>query len=324
LARIVGNDLHPRHAEGQALQNLAFILEREPDFPGCTKLFVINRLFDAATQQEAERLVVQTGHSALVIPFSGKDYATQVCDTSPFGGDEHFQSAAFRARDENSKDRDRLWACRAKICYAMNVNGARNAALDQGQQQSDWTIVLDGSCFVTQAVWKQLSTDMTSPPFVPHLIIPMQRLSSNDDVDRIAPTPNSEEEPQVAMHRIARERFDERYPYALRNKTSLLYRLGVPGAWSNWERLPWLPDAEPAADRYLYRFSKTCVFRLTSGVSGGSLEQRGAHGRRYQGRNKAVFRTLAMLDQRIAVPDADRARRIMGLSEGEFPRVSES
>jgi hypothetical protein len=315
LARVVGNDLYPRHADGQALRNLAFTLEYEPDFPNCRKLFILNRMFDEETQRQAEELVARYGHSVLVIPFSAAEYAAQACDTSPFGGDEHFQSLSFQARKENAHDRERLWACRKKICYAMNVNGARNAALDWGRQHGDWTIVLDGSCFVTASAWFQLRKGMASPPFVPHLIVPMQRLPLNEDIHRVALNSRSEEEPQIAIHSSACERFDERYPYALRNKSSLLERLGVPGAWNQWERLPWLPEAQPSAERYLYKYAQTCVVRLTSGVDSGGLERSGAHCQRYQGRNKAVFRTLAMLDDRFDSPDRDRARRIMGLWE---------
>lgn len=318
LARIIGNDLYPRHAEGQMLRNLAFILEHEPDFPGCRKLFVLNRIFEESLRQQAERLVARHDHSALVLPFSGADYAAQACDTSPFGGDGHFLSEEFAAQDEIDKDRERLWACAPKIRYAMNINGARNAALDWGRRQGDWTVMLDGSCFVTAKAWKRLRADMAAPPLAPYLIIPMLRLSSNEEVGRAVPRPNREEEPQIAIHVRARERFDETYPYGLRDKTALLERIGVPGDWMRWRQLPWTPfPTGHSPDRYLYKFARSCVFRLTSGVSAGALERSGASTQRYRSRNKAIFRTLAILDDRFGAPDRDRARRIMGIT-GDF------
>lgn len=315
LARVIGNDLHPRHADGQALRNLAFILEREPDFPDCRKLFVLNRLFDEAQQAEAERMVAQRGHTALVLPFSGAAYASLACDTSPFGGDDHFQSAAFAALPENDRDRERIWACAPKIHYAMNVNGARNAALDWGRQHGGWTILIDGSCFVSAAAWAQLRADMASEPFLPYLIIPMQRLSSNEHVDTVPAVPGGPEEPQLAIHASGRERFDERFPYGLRDKVALLDRIGVPGDWNDWRKLPWLPSDKAASpDRHLYKYARASVFRLSSGVAHGALERSDARARRYQSRLKAIFGTLDMLDDRFGSPDRDRARRIMGLA----------
>jgi hypothetical protein len=46
LTRIIGNDLVPRHAEGQSLANLRFILDHEPPLEACEKRFVVNRIFD--------------------------------------------------------------------------------------------------------------------------------------------------------------------------------------------------------------------------------------------------------------------------------------
>ena len=57
LARIIGNDLYPRHAEGQALINLQTVLDQEPNRPGWRKLFVFNRCLDASLVAEAVRQV---------------------------------------------------------------------------------------------------------------------------------------------------------------------------------------------------------------------------------------------------------------------------
>lgn len=314
LARIIGNDLFPRHQEGQTLRNLAFILDNEPDFKGCNKLFVLNRIFEDDIRREAEKMVEDHGHEALVLPFIGEEYAAQSYDTSFFGGDDHFLSDAFAARDENQRDRERLWACAAKVRYAMNINGARNAALARGRQRGGWIFVLDGACFVRADAWEKFRLDLAAPPHVPYLVIPMQRMPSNDDVARVALTSNLDEEPQIAIHAHARESFDERYPYGIRDKVALLQRIGVPGPWDHWGRHPWLPaERGDAPERFLYRYANTSVLRLSSGVSAGQLERKGAEPVRYQSRNKAIFRTLAMLDRRFGTPDADRARQIMGI-----------
>lgn len=316
LARIIGNDLWPRHAQGQALQNLAVILRDEPDYPGCRKLFVLNRMFDAQTEAEATQMVLARGHALVTLPFVPADYAALSCDTKDFGDDSYFAGPDFAALSESSRSQQRLWACADKVRYVMNVNGARNAALDWGRAQGGWTLVLDGSCFVAPEAWERLRRDIAGPAALRYLIVPMQRLASNAEALTARPVPNLTEEPQIAFHPAAAGRFDEVYPYGLRDKVALLTAIGVPGAWDHWGDLPWLP--KPAArlpDRHCYAHASTSVFRLTSGVGGGRLEQRGAQKRRYQSRNAAIFRTLAMLDDRYAVPDRDRARQIMGLPD---------
>lgn len=321
LARIIGNDLWPRHAQGQALRNLAVILRDEPDLPGCRKLFVLNRIVEPAMQAEAEAMVRARGHEVLVLPFVPADYAALACDTRDFGGDGHFNSPAFAAQSANARARERLWACATKVRYVMNVNGARNAALDAAQARGDWGAVLDGSCFVSAAAWYRLRADIAGPPALRYLIIPMQRLTANDAAGTALAQPNRIEEPQIAFHPRAAGRFDPLYPYGMRDKAALLDAIGVPGAWSDWGRMPWLPR-HPARlpDRHRYAHASASVFRLTSGVAGGQLETAGAQQQRYQSRNAGILRTLAMLDDRLATPDRDRARRIMGLDGDDHPQ----
>lgn len=314
LARVVGNDLHPRHGSGQALRNLAFILDNEADFPGCRKVFVLNRIFDQDTEQDAKRLVEKHGHEAMVLPFLGEEYIARECDTSVFGGDAYFLSDAFASLKENAKDRERLWACVAKVHYAMNINGARNAALERGRQLGKWTLLLDGGCFVRADAIERLRASLASPPFVPYVVVPMQRLVSNDDAARIELASDSVEEPQIAIHACAPKGFDEIYPYGLRDKVSLLQRIGVPGPWDRWGNYSWLPKVErDAAELFMFKYADTSVLRLSSGASTSMLDGKGSHSIRYQSRNKAVLRTLAMLDDRFGSPDRERARRIMDI-----------
>lgn len=314
LARVVGNDLYPRHGSGQALRNLAFILDNEPAFPGCRKVFVLNRIFDDDAEQEAKRMVEERGHEAMMLPFLSEEYIARECDTSVFGGDEYFLSDAFASLKEDTKDRERLWACVAKVHYAMNINGARNAALERGRQLGKWTLVLDGGCFVRADAFERLRTDLASPPFLPYVVVPMQRLLLNDDVARIELASGSAEEPQIAIHACASKGFDEIYPYGLRDKVSLLQRIGVPGTWDRWGDYGWLPKVErDAVELFMFKYADTSVLRLRSGASASMLDEKSSHSIRYQSRNRAVLRALAAQDDRFGSPDRERARRIMGI-----------
>lgn len=317
LARVIGNDLWPRHAQGQSLVNLGFILTHEPDFPGCTKLFVLNRLVDPAAQAQAEAMVTACGHDCLTLPFDAAAYRAATLDTAQFGGDGYFLSPAFGALDANAQDRARLWAAAPKLRYAMNVNGARNAALERGAARGDWTLLLDGSCFVSAQAWQGLRADLVCAPFAPYLVIPMQRLARNADALTALPRPNRREEPQLGFHASAMARFDETYPYGLRDKTSLLDRIGVPGVWNTWVKLPWLPESPPPPDdAHRWKAARVAVFRLSSGVQDGGLEQGSAGMQRYQSRNRAIVQTLALLDERMGHADRARTGAVTGVAAG--------
>ena len=300
IARVIGNDLWPRHAEGQSTRNLEFILENEPNFPDSRKAFVINRMFDSARQQHAIDKVREHGHIPLVLPFVDEDYAKKVGDLSWLNAhDDAIDGGPARSLDYREAKK-RLWASAEKIRYAININGARNAALEDGRKHGKWTVILDGSCFVSDLVFKQLQTDLCRDPVTPYVIIPMMRLQSNELALTQTPKPNRLEEPHIAFHRDSIETFDERYPYGLRDKTSLLARLGVPGAWLHWRSWEGCPqDTSDCPERYHYKFANTSVFRLSSGARGGRLEAASSNHQRNQSRNEAIFLTLAMLDRRV-------------------------
>lgn len=315
LARIIGNDLYPRHAEGQALINLQTVLDQEPNRPGWRKLFVFNRCLDASLVAEAVRQVEAAGHTAIVLPFDPDEYRQIRCDASFFGGLHYFQSPEFKVKSINQRNRERLWACAPKIHYLMNINGARNVALDQGRAQSDWTFVLDGSCFVSEEAQRRLQRDLVSAPHTPYLVLAMQRLAGNADLATADVEPNRKEEPQLAFRFDAAESFDPAFPYGMRDKTALLDRLGVPGFWNLWGAMPWLPSSRPRAqERHCYKYASAAVLRLTSGVAAGSLEAPAAQAQRYRSRAEAIFRTLAVVDERCGAIDRQQAAAVMGLS----------
>lgn len=316
LARIIGNDLYPRHAEGQALVNLKTVLEQEPNSPGWQKLFVFNRCLEASMVDEAVRHVEAAGHRAIVLSFDPDVYKQIRCDSGFFGGHHYFQSPEFEAKSINQQNRERLWACAPKIHYLMNINGARNVALDHGRAQSDWTFVLDGSCFVNQEAQRRLRRDLLSAPHTPYLVLSMQRLARNGDLAATDVQPNRQEEPQLAFRFDAAESFDAVFPYGMRDKTALLDRLGVPGFWNLWGAMPWLPSSGPRArERHCYKYASAAVLRLTSGVAAGSLEASAAQAQRYRSRAEAIFRTLGAVDERCGSVDREEAARLMGLDD---------
>ena len=58
LYRVIGNDLWPRHRVGQSRENVSWILEHEPELPGCEKRWVVNRIVDPSEEEAILRLPV--------------------------------------------------------------------------------------------------------------------------------------------------------------------------------------------------------------------------------------------------------------------------
>ncbi|HMN87226.1 MAG TPA: alginate lyase family protein, partial [Bauldia sp.] len=295
LYRIVGNDLAPRHAAGQSLANVRFILENEPALDGCEKRWLVNRIVDPGAEAAILALLAEHRQPVLRIPFYLADYARipfAVADFSPPG---FLLSAAYDALDEDQRLRADVQARRLKNLYAMNNNGARNAALADGRGRAKWVLPFDGNCFVTAEAWHDIRAAVVAAPYLPYFVVPMAR--SRDNADLLSPgyRPAAAEEPQVAFRRDAAETFDERQPYGRRPKVDLLWRLGVPGPWRAWKFDPWdLPPGplSPDAGRV---GEAGWVARLTSGVQELETERKSFRDRG-SARAHAIVTTIDMLD----------------------------
>src|SRR5690606_20866990 len=147
LVRIIGNDLVPRHSKGQSRDNVAFTLEHEQAFEDCTKLWVLNRIFDAEEEAAIIRLLESRDQAYHRIPFDLAAYARQPRDV------EGLSDAALRLLDSDdevsARERLRLATVirRSKSNYAINNNGARNVALTLGRTKAKWVLPWDGNCF---------------------------------------------------------------------------------------------------------------------------------------------------------------------------------
>lgn len=314
IARILGNDLYPRHDAEQTLCNLEFILNEEGPLPNARKLFIVNRIFDKDKERKVIELLEQAGQDYVQVPFVAEDYARLCWDPTPFGGLDYFTSTDFKKLNEYAATRARIFAAAPKIRYAMNVNGARNLALELGRQTSRWTLPLDGNCIFTAEAFQRLCNHARVQPSPLCLVLPFRRLQRNEQFYHPVADTNVPEEPQLALHRDAEVRFDERYPYGIRDKAELLIRLEVPGPWNEWDTPPWLPvplPAPPSPDAF--RLTDAVVLRLASGKNG--LEHPKAQKQRYRARNQSILTTIRLLDDATRALDRDLGRIILGSEE---------
>ncbi|HMM56127.1 MAG: hypothetical protein DYH18_09985 [Xanthomonadales bacterium PRO7] len=208
LFRILGNDIPVRHGANQTLRNLAFILENEPDLPGCEKRFLLNRIAFPEIRQQLVDLIEQAGLLWHEIPFERSVYR----HLATFG---------------------------EKALYLTNQNAARNRCIDLGFAHGNIVLPFDGQVFISAQGWGELIRRIDENRSGKFFTVPMFRLRSNRHALESTTRPEADAnhlwaEPQIAVRAGCDIRFNERLTYGRANKVEMLMRLGVPGPWDKW------------------------------------------------------------------------------------------
>ncbi len=293
IYRIIGNSLPPRHGPDETYDNLKFTLENEPDLPSCDKRWVLNRLVDPEVEAKCIKLIEGSGQKYLQIPFDEAAYKTTFLDASgmpkplnPFARDSGETDRTLRVQSKE-------WIFRHKSLAAINLNDARNRAIELGRKDALWTLPLDGSNFFTAEAWDGFVESVAQNADALYCLLPFARLNDNALLGAAASLPESTDDPQIAFHRDAPDRFNEGLRYGNKNKSELLVRLGVPGPWWNWKLAYWdlMPQLEAIAPGRFFFGGR--VYRLASG-GGNKVEANG--GSRFAARFEGVQRLTQQLD----------------------------
>jgi hypothetical protein len=292
LFRILGNDLPPRHREGQTLENLRFTLANEEPLEGCEKRWIVNRVANSEIERELTTLLSEAGHEFILLPFRLDEYA-KVPERKGWTKTASWtMSRHWRSRLELHKRRSRL-------AYVTNLNSARNAAISDGLRSADWVLPWDGNCFMTRSSWQQIREGIRRSA-ANYLVVPMARVSSNAEALAQSVPATANEEPQLGFSRKSTERFSPFHIYGRRDKVELLWRLGVPGPWDEWTDDPW-DVPRPAHASIAAKYVRAgWVTRLSSGRS--DLEEPGlvAAKERASERTRAILAFLDSLDSSAA------------------------
>lgn len=306
IARIIGNDLPPRQSSGQMLSNLRFIIENEPAFERCQKVFLLNRLTDPELAGKARDLILGAGHRLLERPFEAgvyQEYCEGLGQEALRQADQslaRFQIMKAYGNPSIKKAHDLALAQNVgKIRFAVDINGARNAALEHGKAESEWTFVLDGSCFLTAQAGERLFEDLSQgKPFAPFLAIPMRRLSSFAELENPNIEPDWKEEPQLAFHRTSQLKFNEDMVYGFRDKSHLLADLGIPGPWQSKSPYDWVPaTVKNARERSFFRYAPACVLRLPPHPDAAKRDDNRENAQRYRVRLQGLLDAAESLDK---------------------------
>jgi hypothetical protein len=295
LYRIIGNDLIPRHRKGQSRANLFFILEHEPELPGCEKRFIVNRIVDPVEESAIIDLLENHGRPYLHIPFSIAEYARQTWDLKGLPEPGYTFSRQFDDLPADFRSRLYKRLYRHKNNYLINNNGARNTALRDGKERAKWVLPWDGNCFLTCEAWQEITDSISARPWHHYAIVPMARVTDHARLKEPGFRPVADQEPQILFRCDSSDVFDEEYYYGRRPKVELLWRIGVPGPWDEWALEPWdlpYPDYGPGAGAWM---CAGWVARLPSGrphLDSGS----GSETRRLGARAEAVNDFLLQKD----------------------------
>lgn len=304
LMRIVGNDLDGRHRVGQATANLDFILKNEKEFADCEKQWLLNRIVDQRLEASLIEALQRSKKAWIREPFSAEEYSGISFDDTIFPRD-FFTSRQFKAQDYPTKLRAVMALCRSKMLYLMNINAARNTAIETGARTADWTIPWDGNCFLTQEAWSELSESVLSNQMFDYHVVPMARVAANEQVFDWELKLKATEEPQLIFSRTATERFDAQIPYARRNKVELLFRLGIYGPAQRLQEDQWDIRPQPRSRQAdLFNPRAGWVARL---ASGNPLLEIGADAAnlRHIARMSSSIRFVIETDRALGLPTID-------------------
>lgn len=309
LYRIIGNDLPPRHASGQSLANVRFILDHEPVLPGCEKRWVLNRIVDPAAEAALLELLQSRGQHVLRIPFVADDYARIGLDFSRLPSPDFLKNPRFKNLSPEKQSRIRVAVHRLKNNYVMNNNGARNAALAEGRTAAKWVLPFDGNCFFTAPAWDKLRADIAASPWLKYFAVPMARVLDNAALLDPACTPPALEEPQLVFRRDAAESFNPACPYGGRPKVELFWRLAIPGIWDDWDT-PFWEQPRPRLSPEARQFGVAgWVARLFSGNARLETDVHRGPGQRGVARREAILTLLARLDASLGLPSPENPCR---------------
>lgn len=296
IYRIIGNSLPPRHAENDSFTLLKYILENEPELKNCKKRWILNKIIHPEVERKCIDLIKSYKQEYEVISFDLKEYRNCFLDAS---GMPNQHNPLFQEKN-NTSDHDKQlsleWTLRHKSQCLININKARNRAIELGRKDAEWVLPLDGWCYFSKEGWESFRSTISKKNETLYGIIPLERISKNSFLLNTTSPPKAEDEPQIAFRHDAPDRFNEHLRYGNRNKADLLTQLGVPGIWNNWKPAPW--DSTPtikATNKHKFAHCGWC-FRLASETS-QQIEKNNAS--RYKARFQGVENTLLQIDKNV-------------------------
>jgi hypothetical protein len=235
VCRILGNDLPPRHAEGQTLANVSFILKHEPVLPHARKIWLVQNIIDKAAEAKLLELLQTQGDEVIHIPFDPVSY-----------------------RQVLAAD------VKTRLLTVIPLNRMRNFVMDRAREYADWILPLDGNCIFDQSGWTKIKEAFESRACREVFAIPMIRLSSNEQFFSEERHSLTAFEPQICLSAKSAIRFNERRAYGDDSKVELLHR-AFPKSATRFDQFGHTITGSA--------FNVGIIYRLSSGVHDDCLVQ---------------------------------------------------
>ncbi|GAB5593547.1 hypothetical protein Unana1_08447 [Umbelopsis nana] len=306
LYRIIGNDLPPRHKEGQTLSNLAFILKHERSFPNTRKIFVLNRIVDPVNEAAIIRLLDEYKMEYIRAPFHEEDYTKMDFRLEDFPERDFLHSDDYMHFSKVAKLRTLDYTYHDKNLYAMNNNGGRNTALAHAKTLNNvrWILPFDGNCFLSVNGFQEIKSQLDRYGHnTKYFVVPMTRLLNNSVLlDGMDEKPKTPEEPQLVFRYDSDEEYNPNMRYGRRSKLELLWRLGALENRRSLNRpvVPWETEERPySKDKGNFK-TVGWVFRLFSGKPQQEENKKEATSIRAFNRLLAIQNYLDALDEKLA------------------------
>jgi hypothetical protein len=232
IVRILGNDLSGIHGENQTFSNLEFTLTHEQDFQNTDKLYILNRIVNKEKRKRIINLLNKYNTDYLEIKFLKEDFDKwyEIEDVCKKWSDsktlKNILKNKYRQREiyESLKYLNR---------YVININGARNFALDYCKKKYKWSFILDSNSFLLED-FNSILTNVDSS--VEYIAIPQIRIHSNDDIflpEKL--NKYQKKEPQLIFKNTSKITFNSNMTYGVGDKAELLRVLNIPGIWDIWK-----------------------------------------------------------------------------------------
>ncbi|KAJ8613241.1 hypothetical protein CTAYLR_004538 [Chrysophaeum taylorii] len=264
LYRIIGNPLPPRHDAQQLDRNLRYMLDREPPLQRAEKIFVLNRL-NESLEERARSIISAYGHETVVIKFDPNEYRPyQAEDTYGLAPKDwgdlihpkfHRMNANLYLMNNNGARNTALrHGVRNGFRWTLPLDGncfftehhwnALLAELDDYERRNIKFAALPMVRTTAREPLEEiLHPDQTAKNKSRRRTSSSPSSSSSsssgadvrviDDMPGLAANAGPGEH-QIAFHSSAMLRFDPTVPYGHRPKVSMLWKLGIPGAWDKW------------------------------------------------------------------------------------------
>lgn len=233
FARILGNDVPGISEEEYNLNNLEYILQNEPDFPGVRKLFVINRVVSRLKRKKMVDLLERYNTPYLELAFEAEEFGViPLCEKVGVGEGV----SELGDPSQNLRLDHQLVTRASRSAYLLNNCGARNFALKCGKHSGyEWVLPWDADCFLSAEGFLRVKEGVDhADKRTEHLLVPTPRSEKFSVMPLPCGSMEITSEAQIIVRSSAKSIVDPSEIFKGINRSQGLSSQGGSGLWDAW------------------------------------------------------------------------------------------